>query len=114
MVDEKDLEIARLRGQLEGLSLTKRPRKKPPSSAWAWIVVIAIGAVLAYAWNRGKALAERDEAIESACAVASESENERTSCIRRMDDGYIGTLNPERTANAAAEQVRQMREDGWR
>ncbi|MFW2344755.1 MAG: hypothetical protein ACN4EU_05590 [Brevundimonas mediterranea] len=78
------------------------------------IAALAAVAVTAIALERGQKAEERDNALAKACAAVSASDNEEASCVARMDRAYRGDLSTDRTINAAAEQVRQMREAGWR
>lgn len=110
MVDDKDLEIARLRGRLEEREVATKTKRGDGLQAFAAIAFVGVLALLALAWNHGKSLDERDQAIATACRAVTEGEIENEACIRRMDEDYRGALDAEHTVNAAAEQVRGMRD----
>lgn len=76
----------------------------------AGVLVIAVGAILALAWNSGRESALRDEAIGAACRAASEAPYEAADCVSDMKAAYVGPLDDyNRLANAAAQHVAKRR-----
>lgn len=119
-MDDKDLEIARLKGQIEGMEAASRTKPRPKAAGdkpnrlgmVVLVVVLAVvGVFLAAAWNSGKQQAVEDEAFTYPCQLASEKPAEAQACVESMKAMYKGPLdNPDMVANAAAEHVRRYRE----
>lgn len=116
MVDERDLEIARLRGELAG-----RAARRPGDGAVVGTlkvlgVLLGLGVLLlivALSWSArrgGDQLADRALAIQRACTEAGVVSEEITACRQSMVARYRGDLDPSRLRNAAAEHVRVYRE----
>lgn len=95
----------------EQASAPKPAEDKGYGCMWAMLAGVAVVVVvLIAAQNNGKALSEREEAIAGACRAAGDTPGEEDACIKRMDESYRGDLTVERTANAAALHVRDVRE----
>ncbi|MEC7797949.1 MAG: hypothetical protein VX755_11595 [Pseudomonadota bacterium] len=119
-MDDKDVEIARLKGQIEGMQQAASAKPRPKSEGdqpnrvgiLILLVVLAIvGIFLATAWNSGKQQAKEDEAFTYPCQLASEKPAEAQACVDSMKAMYKGPLDdPDMVANAAAEHVRRYRE----
>lgn len=119
MPDEKDLEIARLKGQIEGMQAAGRRVKPKPDGdkpnrigiAILVVVLVGVAAFIGIAWNSGKQQAAEDDAFTYACELATENADEATACVTSMKADYIGPLDdPERVANAVAAHVAKMRD----
>jgi len=107
MVDEKDLEIARLQGELNA---TNRRGGLNPVHILAWLILAALA--IAVAMTIFGASLPKGWEFEDACKSVTNDRASVRRCMRNLDRIYIGPDRESNRRNAAAQWAADEREFG--